>query len=75
MLCKKNIKYVAKIYSIAGILITRANAENIQVELSSNNSTVIINDENAYYGNIAAGTSLFNLDDVFKIIKEAEQNG
>ena len=29
MLCKKNIKYVAKIYNIAGNLITRANAENI----------------------------------------------
>jgi hypothetical protein len=29
MLCKKNIKYVAKIYTMAGTLVANANAENI----------------------------------------------
>jgi len=44
-----------------------ADAENIQVVLISGNPEVTIHDGNALYGNIAAGDSLYNLDDTYKV--------
>ncbi|MBC8257292.1 MAG: S8 family serine peptidase [Candidatus Marinimicrobia bacterium] len=44
-----------------------ADAENIEAELLTDNSGVIIHDGSAVYGNIAAGESLINTSDNYKI--------
>jgi hypothetical protein len=49
-----------------------ADAENIETVLSSENPDVIIHDQNAVYGNIAAGDSLNNTGDTYKITIAAD---
>jgi len=49
-----------------------ADAENIEAELSTDNSGVIIHDGNAVYGAINSGDSLMNVNDTYKIIIAAE---
>ncbi len=49
-----------------------ADAENIEIVLSSENPNVIIHDQNAVYGNIAAGDSLNNTGDTYKITIAAD---
>ena len=44
-----------------------ADAENIQVELISENPHVTIDKGNANYGNIPAGDSLYNIDDTYMV--------
>jgi len=44
-----------------------ADAENIETQLSTDNSAVIIQDGSAVYGNIAAGELLINTSDNYKI--------
>ena len=49
-----------------------ADAENIETVLSSENTDVIIYDQNAVYGNISAGESLNNTGDTYKITIAAD---
>ena len=49
-----------------------ADAENIEAVLSSDNPKITIVDGNVVYGNIAAGDSLYNTNDTYKIVLSSD---